>query len=385
MNESAGWAPAVGLWEADRVTRIVSCPWSLAIAALLACGPPPVAGPVAPEAVRIVATERGPAGGRLVVIDEQGDRRAELTAPAETPSRDNSAAFSPDGRWVVFASTRGRSLERTSIWIVRAEFGAVPVRLTVGDAVDLEPAWMPDGKSVVFASDRDGGVDLWRIEVLLDGDRPRVGALSRLTRTLVLERTPSVAADGRIAYTAMTPGEGGAVSSRIEVRAPDGTITAVTRGPGDATPSFSPDGTRIAFAGPHVREGGAVDGDIWSTPATGGDVTIALDAPGTDEAGPVWSRDGRWLFATSLVRKADTGEALLSAVVHVDREERPPVVRMLVDRAGAVARLAPAIAPGTLDAAVLRKTPVYRDELARILYRALERNEREKAAAPPRE
>jgi Tol biopolymer transport system component len=190
-----------------------------------------------------------------------------------------------------------------------------------------------------------------------------------------------VASDGRIAYAAITPAAGGGATSRIEVLGAGGEVSVVTQGPGDATPSWSPDGTRIAFSGPHARDGGVFDADLWWTAATGGQVHIALDAPGTDEAGPVWSRDGRWLFATSLVRKPDTGEALLSSVVHVDLTASKPQVRMLVDRAGAVARLAPALAPVTLDAAALTANPDYRTELTRILRRAADRHQRDAAGA----
>src|SRR5262245_28303104 len=94
----------------------------LVAAALIAgCagGAPPPPTNVAPAPPRgvLVVSEPGPTGARLVAIDERGDRQLELVAPAAQPVRDTNAAVSPDGAWLVFASSRGRPLDETSLWI----------------------------------------------------------------------------------------------------------------------------------------------------------------------------------------------------------------------------------------------------------------------------
>src|SRR5664279_1093626 len=75
---------------------------------VVACSRPP-ATPVAPAAdrVAIVVAERGDHGIHLVGIDEHGDRQFELVRAAEEPARDTNPAISPDGKWIVFASSRG--------------------------------------------------------------------------------------------------------------------------------------------------------------------------------------------------------------------------------------------------------------------------------------
>jgi hypothetical protein len=89
----------------------------------------------------------------------------------------------------------------------------------------------------------------------------------------------------------------------------------------------------------------------------------------------VWSRDGRFLFATSVMR-GDAG-VVFSSVIHIDLRETPARARMLRDHAGAIARLTPAIAAPVLDATALQADPEYLPELARILATAIE-NQRSK-------
>src|SRR6185503_12432558 len=134
--------------------------------ALGACGARSAPERPPPDRIAIVASERGPEGARLVSIDEHGDRQFELVQPAVARVRDSHPAVSPDGKWIVFASSRDRSLDETSLWIVPAGVAMPPRRLTSGKAIDSHPTWTPDGVGIVFASTRDAGnFDLWRLAI----------------------------------------------------------------------------------------------------------------------------------------------------------------------------------------------------------------------------
>lgn len=325
--------------------------------------------PAASERIAIVASERGPNGTRLVAIDEHGDRQFVLIAPASGVVRDSHPAVSPDLAWLVFASSRGRDLAETSLWIAPLGVEAVPVALTSGSAIDSHPTWTPDGTAIVFASTRDGGdFDLWRLAIV---NGRAAGGPVQLTTGAGHEITPTVAADGSVIYAAVMPTGERTVESHLEERRADGSITALTTGPGDASPMLSPDGTTIAFARPLIANGEATS-ELWRM-ARGSDLAtpvLTAPLPLTEESGPVWSRDGRFLFATSVVR-GDAG-VVFSSVVHIDLREATPRARMLRDHAGAIARLTPAIAATALDATALGANPEYLPELARILAAAIE-------------
>jgi Tol biopolymer transport system component len=337
-------------------------------AVLAGCGARTVPIPPARDRIAIVASERGPQGARLVSIDEHGDRQFEIVQPAATLVRDTNPAVSPDGTWIVFASSRDRTLDQTSLWIVPAGIAMPPRRLTEGAAIDTHPAWAPDGSAIVFASTRDrGDFDLWRL-AMHDG---RPGALVQLTHGAGHEVTPAVAADGTIIYAAVTPNEERHdIETHLEERAPDGTIHGVTGGPADSSPALSPDGARLVFARPALHDG-KPDSELWVMVRGTGAITPLCDLPLTDESGPVWSRDGRFVFATSVLRGAG-GKVVFSSIIHVDLREAPPIVRILEDRVGAIVRLTPAVTATPLDAAVLHGNPEYLPELARIMSRVID-------------
>jgi Tol biopolymer transport system component len=227
----------------------------------------------------------------------------------------------------------------------------------------------------VFASTRDGGdYDLWRLA--LRGGQP--GALVQLTHGAGHEVTPAVAADGTIIYAAVTPDAARReIETHLEERAADGAIRRLTDGPADSSPAVSPDGTRLVFARPRLHRG-TPDSELWLVVRGANAAVPLVDLPLTDESGPVWSRDGRFVFATSALRGAD-GRVVFSSIVHVDTREVPPVARLLEDRVGAIVRMTPALTATPLDAAALRGGPEYLPELARIMNRAI--NE-QRAGAP---
>lgn len=351
---------------------------------LAACSTPSggVEKPIAETRAPIVVTERGPGGGRLIAIDETGDRLFEVVAMPEVTIRDTNPAISPDGKWIVFASSRGRSkLEETSLWLAPLGVEVAPTQITGegGSFVDTHPTWTRDGSAIVFSSTRAGTFDLWKATFEVVAGSPRVGAPVQLTSAPEQEITPSTSPDGSVAYAALsvveTKGEDGKAEAEaksvVRVRSPDGSIRDVTDGPADGSPAYSPDGSQLAFTRPELRELG-VDSDVWVMPAAGGAARKLLDQPGTDESGPVWARDGRFVFATSLVRGAD-GRPLFSSVIFFDPGQAPPVARVLIDRVGAVARLTPALSEIPLRDGVLRQRPRYLDVLRDVLRKAVER------------
>ena len=105
--------------------------------------------------------------------------------------------------------------------------------------------------------------------------------------------------------------------------------------------------------------------------ADGGHRRVLVDGPGTDESGPVWSHDGRWLFATSVLRSVKDGAPLMSSVVYVDLWGSSPILRMLYDRSAPVARSGPALAPVALDSQILVGGAPYRETLHAIMLHRL--------------
>ena len=143
-----------------------------------------------------------------------GRARADMTSAGSNFAQ----RFSPDGRQLVFQSSRAGS---SVLWLHDMETGTER-QLTYPPAgrEDRTPDWSPDGKQVVFLSNRAGPFQLWVGDV--DG-----GATRRLSEQAIpmdgdwwvnARVAPRWSSDGRaIAYLA--PGERGSMLSLIS---PDG-------------------------------------------------------------------------------------------------------------------------------------------------------------------
>jgi Tol biopolymer transport system component len=68
-----------------------------------------------------------------------------------------SVDVSPDGRTIVF--------DLLGDLYTMPIAGGTATALTSGMAFDVQPRWSPDGRRVLFTSDRDGGDNLWTIDV----------------------------------------------------------------------------------------------------------------------------------------------------------------------------------------------------------------------------
>jgi len=77
-----------------------------------------------------------------------------LTRLTSAPGLQTDVTFSPDGRFIAYASDQGGNFD---IWVQPVAGGGDPVQVTKSPAPDTEPDWSPDGSQIVFRSERDGG------------------------------------------------------------------------------------------------------------------------------------------------------------------------------------------------------------------------------------
>jgi len=133
-----------------------------------------------------------------------------------TKANESQATISPEGQRIVWASDRPGGTGGWDLWQAQLHEGRWqdPQPLAVNSARDeRDPAYSPDGRWLYFASDRSGGrggMDLYRAAVAADG---RVGAPQPLAglNTRDDERSPALRPDGQMLLFARNgkQGQGG--------------------------------------------------------------------------------------------------------------------------------------------------------------------------------
>lgn len=137
-----------------------------------------------------------PDGGRIAYITRVRDPRYDEKKSKDQPARRVERLF-------FRLDTVGWTFDRPAkLFVVDALRDAAPVQLTTGDADDHGLSWAPDGRALAFASrrhpdwDLDFATDLFTIGADAPGAEPR-----RLTPTAMTYESPSWSPDGgRIAF-----------------------------------------------------------------------------------------------------------------------------------------------------------------------------------------
>jgi TolB protein len=234
-------------------------------------------------------------------------------------NRNDMPVWSPDGKSIAFFSDRGGN---SDIFIVNPD-GSQVRQLTrdpfaslyfTKSSEDRNPSWSPDGSQIAFDSGRNNlklnYIDHDIYVMAADGSH-----VKRLTDDGADEGGPRWSPKGDlIAYAKMDYfSDQGLIENPawdIFVMNVDGSHQIqLTKDPSnELEPSWSPDGTRVAF----ISDRNGQNFDIYVMDADGSDVT-QLTNDSANEFGPVWSPDG-----TQIVFNSDRNGNVQLFIISID-------------------------------------------------------------------
>jgi len=201
-------------------------------------------------------------------------------------------AFSPDGTQVAFSTQvrTGGSETPREIFVMNSD-GSGLRQVTFDGAYAGFPAWSPDGSKIVYASYRGTDYIPGCLGLsICPSDLYVVDASGAVSLTLVdtraSETTPSWSPDGsRIAYAQLNADGSSTIDT---IRADGSDRVELTPGGGVSFPSWSPDGKLIMFL--RAQDGA---NHIWTvTPDDKIGQDVANTYTDTNFGRPVWSPDG---------------------------------------------------------------------------------------------
>jgi gamma-glutamyltranspeptidase / glutathione hydrolase len=190
-------------------------------------------------------------------------------------------AFAPDGKSIAFSW-------REQIYVSSPDGRGARALRSASTDIERDPAWSPDGRSIAFAADAGNGFDIY-IAPANGKSEAR-----KLTTTAGDERWPSWTRDGRLVFSARDGWRwrlfvADAAKGEAAPLFPDTAATDEER-----EGRVSPDGKRVAYVSTRESEDGDVDLWVAELPLTGAKRvrrTRVVRARGV-EGFPSWSPDG---------------------------------------------------------------------------------------------
>jgi Tol biopolymer transport system component/tRNA A-37 threonylcarbamoyl transferase component Bud32 len=248
-----------------------------------------------PDAEWLVVAHAGPGpdeNGLFLLSVASGQERALVVGPAA--ARYRQPAVAPDGSAIAYSICRNGSQFNCDVWT-----HALGIDLAVrGDARQLTHfsasltgiTWMPDARSLVVGVSLTQGVlaHLWRVPIA--GGEPE-----RLESVGSQVFQPSVSTTGHRLVAVRREGTYFDIWRFDASGAPQEDFLSSTMS--DVDPSFSPDGTQVAYA--TARSGR--DQEIWKARSDGSNpAPLTSGAEGRLRGTPRWSHDGRHIAFDSL-------------------------------------------------------------------------------------
>ena len=249
----------------------------------------------------------------IYMIDRHGENLQPLL---DGPADENHARWSPNGRYLAYASNENAAFYNIYIMDMRTK---QRWQLTDRPAQDTTPTWSPDGTEIAFISNRSGKYRVYKMDI--NGEK-----LNQLTKG-GNDWGPAWSPDGEwIAYNTLQPnGKVYLFIVSADGRRPRQLAEAAAKG---RFAGWSPDSKKIAFStwelgiGPKIVTIDIESGNLHR-------VTLGGRVPAGRvfmKYAPAWSPDGKWIAYVS-----DNLEVQHKTFLHVidaAGEERAESIRL---------------------------------------------------------
>jgi Tol biopolymer transport system component len=218
--------------------------------------------------------------GDIYLMKPDGTEQLRLTS---SMAYDLWPSWSPDCSKIAFMSNPD---DNTEIYVMDID-GTNKANLTNHPGKDKDPSWSPDGERIAFASNRDGNFEIYAMNS--DGTNQ-----IKLSNDPKDDQHPSWSPDGmKIAFL---------LDYHVYIMNADGTGKTRLSDVPSEFPVWSPDGNKVAFSGyrdaPHSWEG--IGSEIYVINSDGTEQKRLTEAEGeTSDKRPTWSPDGTEIAFTS--------------------------------------------------------------------------------------